>query len=207
MGALYKSKNVKPKTEVINEIPFTPFIQEQQFSLYFSSFGSKLKLSLISKKLEAELISPTINFDKFLSDENSYHLMLLQNLINSTVNQKKKYEKIKHKYFDSCQAAEKQEKNLLEVMGKKGSSQNSISSQNEILTKLRVNSENQCQIYKNELKLTNELYEENNKKYFPLINTIKDNEEKIINFLSFHLEKFIAILNEEKIYVVFIKID
>ena len=174
----------------------------KKFFEFTRLFESHLvKLSLISKKLEAELISPTINFDKFLSDENSYHLMLLQNLINSTVNQKKKYEKIKHKYFDSCQAAEKQEKKLLEVMGKKGSSQNSISSQNEILTKLRVNSENQCQIYKNELKLTNELYEENNKKYFPLINTIKDNEEKRINFLSFHLEKFIAILNEEKISI------
>ena len=83
-------------------------------------------------------------------------------------------------------------------MSRKNSTQNSINSQNEILTQLRVNSENQCQIYKNELKVTNELYEENNKKYFPLINTIKDNEEKRINFLSFYLEKFIGILTEEK---------
>ena len=158
-----------------------------------------VKLSLLSKKISVELISPTLNFDKFLSDENSYNLMLLQNIINSTINQKKKYEKIKNKYFESCQAAEKQEKKLLEVMGKKNSSQGLITSQNETLTKFRVNSENQCQIYKNELKITNELYEENNKKYFPLINTIKDNEEKRINFLSFHLEKLIAILNEEKL--------
>ena len=158
-----------------------------------------VKLSLLSKKINIELISPTINFDKFLSDENSYNLMLLQNIINSTINQKKKYENIKNKYFESCQAAERQEKKLLEVMGKKNSSQGLITSQNETLTKFRVNSENQCQIYKNELKITNELYEENNKKYFPLINTIKDYEEKRINFLSFHLEKLIAILNEEKI--------
>ena len=158
-----------------------------------------VKLSLLSKKINVELISPTINFDKFLSDENSYNLKLLQNLINSTINQKKKYEKIKSRYFESCQAAERQEKKLLEVMGKKNSSQGLIASQNETLTNHRVNSENQCQIYKNELKITNELYEENNKKYFPLINTIKDYEEKRINFLSFHLEKLIAILNEEKI--------
>ena len=76
-----------------------------EFSRLFELY--LIQLSLISKKINAELINPTINFDKFLSDENSYHLMLLQNLINSTVNQKKKYEKIKHKYFDSCQAAEK----------------------------------------------------------------------------------------------------
>ena len=157
-----------------------------------------VKLSLLAKKINGELISPTLNFDKFLSDENSDHLILLQNLINSTTNQKKKYEKIKQKYFDSCQLAEKQEKKLLAVMSRKNSTQNSINSQNEILTQLRVNSENQCQIYKNELKVTNELYEENNKKYFPLINTIKDNEEKRINFLSFYLEKFIGILTEEK---------
>ena len=158
-----------------------------------------VKLSLLAKKINSELISPTINFDKFLSDENSDHLILLQNLINSTINQKKKYEKIKQKYFESCQLAAKQEKKLLAVMSKKNSTENLISSQNEILTQLRVDSENQCQIYKNELKITNELYEGNNKKYFPLINTIKDNEEKRINFLSFYLEKFIAILNEQKI--------
>ena len=84
-------------------------------------------------------------------------------------------------------------------MGKKGVNKNTITSQNELLTKLRVNSENESQIYKNELKITNEMYEENNKKYLSLINTIKDNEEKRINFLSFHLEKLIAIINEGKI--------
>ena len=72
-----------------------------------------VKLSLLSKKINSELISPTINFDKFLSDENSYHLMLLQNMINSTINQKKKYETIKQKYFESCQLAEKQEKKII----------------------------------------------------------------------------------------------
>ena len=158
-----------------------------------------VKLSLLAKKINSELVSPTINFDKFLSDENSDHLILLQNLINSTTNQKKKYEKIKQKYFESCQLAAKQEKKLLAVMSKKNSTENLINSQNEILTQLRVDSENQCQIYKNELKITNELFEGNNKKYFPLINTIKDNEEKRINFLSFYLEKFITILNEQKV--------
>ena len=160
-----------------------------------------IKLSLISKKITVELVNPTINFDKFLSDENSDHLVLLQNIINSTINQKKKYEKIKQKYFESCQNAEKQEKKLLEVMSKKNSSQSTINAQNEVLTKLRVNSQNEYQLYKNEHKRTNDMYEENNKKYFPLINSIKDNEEKRINFLSFHLEKFIAILKEEKISI------
>ena len=158
-----------------------------------------IKLSLLSKKISTELISPTNDFDKFLSDENSYHLMLLQNMINSTINQKKKYEKIKHKYFESCQLAERQEKKLLEEMNRAGSTEDSINSQNEILTKLRVDSQIEYQQYKNEHKITNDLYSENNKKYFPLINLLKDNEEKRINFLSFHLEKFIGVLKEEKI--------
>ena len=157
-----------------------------------------IKLSLLSKKISNELISPTINFDKFLLDENSYQLMLLQNMIVNTINQKKKYEEIKHKYFESCQLAEKQEKKLLEEMNRSGSTQQSVNSQNEILTQLRVNSQIECQQYKNEHKITNDLYDENNKKYFPLINILKDNEEKRINFLSFHLEKFIGVLKEEK---------
>ena len=157
-----------------------------------------IKLSLLSKKINSELITPTINFDKFLVDENSYHLMLLQNIINATINQKKKYENKKHKYFESCQLAEKQEKKLLEEMNRSDSTQESINSQNEILTKLRVNSQIEYQQYKNEHKITNDLYTENNKKYFPLINILKDNEEKRINFLSFHLEKFVGVLTEEK---------
>ena len=168
-----------------------------EFSRLFERY--LIKLSLLSKKISTELIGPTINFDKYLVDENSYHLMLLQNMINSTINQKKKYENIKHKYFESCQLAERQEKKLLEEMNRSGSTNESIHSQNEILTKLRVNSQMEYQQYKNEHKITNDLYMENNKKYFPLINILKDNEEKRINFLSFHLEKFIGVLKEEKL--------
>ena len=168
-----------------------------EFSRLFERY--LIKLSLISKKISSELIGPTINFDKFLVDENSYNLMLLQNMINSTITQKKKYENIKHKYFESCQLAEKQEKKLLEEMNRTGSTNESINSQNEILTKLRIDSQMEYQQYKNEHKITNDLYNENNKKYFPLINILKDNEEKRINFLSFHLEKFIGVLKEQKI--------
>ena len=62
-----------------------------EFSRLFEFY--LVKLSLISKKMKSELISPTISFDKFLSDENSYSLMMLQNLINSTINQKKNMKK------------------------------------------------------------------------------------------------------------------
>ena len=157
-----------------------------------------IKLSLLSKKIKSELVTPTLNFDKFLVDENSYHLGLLQNIINNTINQKRKYEKIKNKYFESCQLAERQEKKLLGEMNRAGSTQESINSQNEILTKLRIDSQMEYQAYKNELKITNDLYTENNKKYFPLIAILRDNEEKRINFLSFHLEKFLGVLKDEK---------
>ena len=84
-------------------------------------------------------------------------------------------------------------------MNRYGHTDESVHSQNEILTKMRVDSQLEYQKYKNELKITNDLYNENNKKYFPLISILKDNVEKKINFLSFHLEKFIGVLKEEKI--------
>ena len=82
-------------------------------------------------------------------------------------------------------------------MNRTGSTEESIHIQNEILTKLRVASQLENQKYKDEHKITNDLYKENNKKYYPLINSLKDNEEKRINYLSFHLEKFISILKDE----------
>ena len=69
-----------------------------------------------------------------------------------------------------------------------------INNQNEILTQLRINSQLMCEKYKEEYNGINNIYESNNKKYFPIINNLKDNEEKRINFLFFNLEKFKKIL-------------
>ena len=70
-----------------------------------------IKLSLLSKKINSELITPTINFDKFLEDENSYHLMLLKNMINNTMNQKKKYEDIKKNILNHVNWRKNKKKN------------------------------------------------------------------------------------------------
>ena len=105
-------------------------------------------------------------------------------MINSTITQKKKYEKIKHKYFESCQLAEKQEKKLLEEMNRTGSTNESINSQNEILTKLRIDSQMEYQQYKNEHKITNDLYNENNKKYFESCQLAEKQEKKLLEEMN-----------------------
>ena len=156
------------------------------------------KLLSISKKIHSELILPTNDFAKYIMNSNNTQLLEMKKIFTDIINQKKKYENIKSAYFESCKKGEKQELILVNEMNKKNSTQESIHEQNEILTKLRIDSQNECQKYKNEHKKTTELFEKNNKKYFNIINTLKDNEEKRINYISFHLEKYISFLEEEK---------
>ena len=157
-----------------------------------------LKLLTISKKIQSELILPTNDFVKYIMNSNNTQLIELRKIFNDIMNQKKKYESIKNTYFSSCKKAEKQESILVNEMNKKNSTEDSIHQQNEILTTLRIESQNECQKYKDEHKITSDLFETNNKKYFNIINTLKDNEEKRINYISFHLEKFISFIEEEK---------
>ena len=157
-----------------------------------------LKLLALSKKINSELILPTNDFAKYIMNSNNTQLIELKKIFTDIMNQKKKYEIIKTGYFNSCKKAEKQEKILVNEMNKKNSTEDSIQNQNEILTKLRIESQMECQKYKDEHKLTSDLFEKNNKKYFNIINILKDNEEKRINYISFHLEKFISFLEEEK---------
>ncbi len=156
------------------------------------------KLLSISKKIHSELILPTNDFAKYIMNSNNTQLLEMKKIFTDIINQKKKYENIKSAYFESCKKGEKQELILVNEMNKKNSTQESIHEQNEILTKLRIDSQNECQKYKDEHKITTELFEKNNKKYFNIINTLKDNEEKRINYISFHLEKYISFLEEEK---------
>ena len=155
-----------------------------------------LKLTSISKKIYTELVQPTNDFSKYLVNDNNLQLNELKKLITETSVEKKKYEYIKHGYLTACRTAADQEKVLLKEMDNKN--ETNINNQNNLLTQLRINSQLQCEKYKAEYKTINELYELNNKKYFPIINNLKDNEEKRINFLFFNLEKFISYLNEKK---------
>lgn len=61
---------------------------------------------------------------------------------------------------------------------------------------MRNTAENNCQSYKQELKKTNKTFEENEKKYYPIIEKMKNNEENRISFVKFHFEKFGKILEE-----------
>ena len=171
----------------------------KKFFTFFQLFEKHLlKLTSISKKILIEIISPTDDFTSYLFGENKRNIEKLKKIINSTNNQKQKYDKAKESYFDSCKLAEKQEKKVVEEMNKHSNNDDAIKNQNNILTKLRVQSQEEYQKYKEIHQKTNSLFNENNKKYFTIINNLKDNEEKRINYVSFHIEKFISILTEEK---------
>ena len=171
----------------------------KKFFIFFQLFEKHLlNLTSISKKVLIEIISPTEEFTAFLFSENKRNIEKLKKMINNTNTQKQKYDKTKDSYFESCKLAEKQEKKLLDEMNKGSNNDEGIKIQNNILTKLRVDSQEEYQKYKEIHQKTNDLYKEYNKKYFNIINNLKDNEEKRINYLSFHIEKFISILTEEK---------
>lgn len=144
------------------------------------------KVQAISNTFDTELVKPTVLITNHLKEKNINELSNLKKLISSTIEQKKKYEIAKHSYFDSCKKAEIQERKVSD-------SKNPIEEkkQHDILYKLRIEAEEESQRYKAEHKKTNDLYEENEKKYIPIVNNLRDNEESRINFISFHFEKFI----------------
>ena len=162
-----------------------------------------LKLIFISKKIFSEIVQPMNDFSKYIINDNNIKLNELRKIMNETSFAKKKYENIKKEYLLACRNAAEQEKVLLREMDNMKDNNNkneinlNITNQNDFLTQLRVNSQLLCEKYKEEYKGINEIYEINNKKYFPIINNLKDNEEKRINFLYFNLEKFISYLTEK----------
>ena len=184
---------------------FTNLIKFDNKSTYIKKFFGVcrlfekhlLKLKSISKKIYTELVLPTNDFSKYIINENNIQLNELRKIINEASLEKKKYEIIKKEYLIECRTAAEQEKVLLKEMDN-NKNENNINNQNNILTQLRIKAQELCEKYKEEYKNINELYEINNKKYFPIINNLKDNEEKRINFLYFKLEKFLSYLNEKK---------
>ena len=184
---------------------FTNLIKYDNKSTYIKKFFGMcrlfekhlLKLKSISKKIYTELVQPTNDFSKYIVNDNNIQLNELRKIINEASFEKKKYETIKKDYLIECRSAAEQEKVLLKEMDN-DKNENNINNQNNILTQLRVSAQELCEKYKEEHKIINELYDISNKKYFPIINNFKDNEEKRINFLYFNLEKFISYLNEKK---------
>ena len=170
----------------------------KKFFAVFRLFeGHLIKLSTIAKKINNELVQPTNDFTKFLSNNNNSQLIEFQKLKDSVNYAKSRYEKMKHNYLDSCRHVVNQENQILKEI-ENNNDQKYISYQNSLLMQLRLHSQEERQKYNNEFKIINTLYEGSNKNYFNIINIFKDNEEKRINYLSFHLEKFISFLNDEK---------
>ena len=154
------------------------------------------KAKNISNTFTKELIEPTELITNHLREKNYNELVQLKKIINTTIEQKKKYEISKHSYFDSCKRAEVQEKKVVDNLNSKNSNPTEAQRQHDILYKMRTEAEEENQSYKEEHKRTNDLFTENEKKYFPIINNLRDNEESRINFISFHFEKFIHYLED-----------
>ena len=157
-----------------------------------------MKLTNIAKKIQSELILPTNDLTKYIMNSNNTQLIELKKIFDDISNQKRKYDLTKNNYFNICKRAERQEKVLLNEMNKKNSTNISINEQNEILAKLKMESGLEYQKYKDEHKITSDLFSKMNVKYFNIINILRDNEEKRINYISFHLEKYISLIEEQK---------
>ena len=157
-----------------------------------------MKLTNIAKKIQSELILPTNDFTKYIMNSNNTQLIELKKIFDDISNQKRKYDLTKNNYFNVCKRAERQEKVLLNEMNKKNSTNISINEQNELLAKLKMESGLEYQKYKDEHKITSDLFSKMNVKYFNIINILRDNEEKRINYISFHLEKYISLIEEQK---------
>ena len=195
------SKNIRDSLNLL----FTNLIQfdnrstlSKKFFEFYRLFEKYLsKLDSLSQKISTQIVQPTLDIQKHFKSKTDSEMAKLSEIINSTINQKKKCEIIKHNYFDYSKAAETQEKSLIKVMEQDNNQQN-INYQNGILTKLRIEAAEECQKYKNILNETNKLYDINNDKYFPIINSLKDCEEKRLYFLYSNFQKFISILSEQK---------
>jgi hypothetical protein len=163
----------------------------------YENFTSKTKSTL--SKMDKDLIEPLNLFSKHLTGKYNECLSDFKNLAYSTYESKKSLERSKHKYFDSCKLAVEQEKIVLKVLNdreKNLATDDEIEHAHDVLIKLRTMAENNCQVYKNDLQKTNKIFEENEKKYFPVIEKMKLNEESRENFLKFHFEKFVNMLEE-----------
>ena len=151
-----------------------------------------------NNKLHNELIEPLKEYIAHITNQNNNTLNELKEIMNEINSQKKKFDQAKKNYFDSSKVAEEQEKSVIQSIENKEQNKGTdeeISKAHEILVNLRTKSEENCQLYKNELIKTNKLYEEKNKQYFPLLEIFKNNEESRISYFKFHFIKMNRIYN------------
>lgn len=177
--------------------------EENQSSLvvyivqFYSSFNQYLnQLQLYNNKIANELINPLNQFMTHLSSKQSEALESLKEIINSTLTQKKQYEFFKSNYFLACKASQSQEKLVIQSLDNKEKqlgTDRDVEQAHDELYKLRSIAEDNYLKYKNEHKLTNVLYENNNSKYFPCMEKIKNIEESREAFIKFHFEKLIQL--------------
>lgn len=151
-----------------------------------------------NSKLNNELIEPLAEYISHINSQSISALNEFKELLIEINNQKKKCDQAKKNYFDSSKAAEEQEKFVIRSIENKEQNKggdSEISQSHDLLVNLRSVAEENCQKYKTELQKTNQLYEDKNKKYFPILEKIKNYEESKIFFLKFHFDKINRIVN------------
>ena len=166
---------------------------------FYNSFNYHIiTLQQINSKIENEILKSLNEFISHLKSQNSLVFNEFNDLIKEVYNQKNLYENFRTNYFNSAKEAIEQENEVVKIMNNKNSTENEIKLSNDKLVKLRAISEEKCEKFKFEVKNTNELYENSNKKYFPIFNKIKDIEESKSNFLKFYFEKLNFFFNQKK---------
>ena len=86
----------------------------KKFFEFYRLFEKYLsKLDLLSQKILTQIVQPTIDIQKDFKFRTDSELGKFLEMINLVINQKKKYEIVKHNYFDYSKTAEIQEKNLI----------------------------------------------------------------------------------------------
>ena len=153
-------------------ISFTNFYQD------FKSFLGKTKdLLIIIDKNISNKISEYIGEHQAVNEETNTKLYSMLVKLNEN---KSKLEKFKHNYFDACKIAMDQEKKM------KGKNKFK-----EIMSKYETISENQKQIYKEELAKFNKVLDENEEQYQSVINNYLNEYKNKLKFLVEMMNKFV----------------
>ena len=157
-------------------------------------------------KLEKEVIEYSSSFSKVYSNKYNDLLTEFKNISGNVTDSQAKLEKLKNKYFESCKAANEQEKLSVKLADESNEANINIGSQSqrnkrnnketeltnslEQLSKLRMQAENNSQQYKTQLDINNKLFTALEVKYNKVKERIQDLEENRTTQIQTNLSSF-----------------
>ena len=153
----------------------------------YETYNSKYKTIL--KRIEGDIIDPSNVFEKHLQENFKNSLEKFKSLINQINLRKSLVDKAKKTYFDSCRQVQEKEKifmkqqelfaNNIDINNNPSLSQK-FNQIHDNLVELKVQAENQCHLYKEEITKANSDFCKFEEKYYECINEIK--KFKLRNF-------------------------